>query len=401
MTEQSRNNQGKTKRFKMRVRPVFTIVLALVFCLFLWKFYICQTAYEKLVAIEKSRAVDDSENAATIYNKLLERKLSLFEYDSQYAALEEPTLAKPWSGKDYPELVSWFEQRRDIVEDLFRASKIEKCRFPITDFPKGAGLHGQRLKAMEEWTLFLVRAANNDIADGRIEQALEKCFCLIRIGRHNRQQPFTLDFYRGLAIESLALQRMRICIVESDLTDENLEAAETAIMQSNDEWTRDFNNMLQVEKLYISTLRHIPTQSGWWYELKAWWQKKRDEKAKIDKLHEIYTRLLTDRRGNQVLIALRRFKNQNGRWPENLEAISLFADKNIFIDPQNNSPFIYKLEGDNFILYGKGPNNIDEGGTDKNGADDRAIWPLHISQTGRENAAMEQSAPERKKQNDN
>ena len=397
MAEQSRDNQKgvETKRSKKRFRPFFIVLSILAFCLFLWKFLFYTQAEEKLAAIEAARAIDDSENAASIYNKLLGYNTSLLKYNFQNTASEDATLSKPWSGKDYPELVKWFELRQDIINDLIQGSKIEQCRFPLTDFPKGSGLHGKRLRAFRIWTFFLVRSANNDIAEGRIEKALEKCFCLIRIGRHNRQQPFALDFSIGIIIESTALRRMRTCIVESDVTDENLGAIETAISQPNDEWTQDLDNMLAVEKLYVRMLPHIPSKPGWRYELKAWWEKKQDQEAKIDRVKEIYTRLLADRRGNQILIALRRFRNKTGRWPESLDELKPLVAEDILIDPQNNGPFVYKLTDDGFILYSKGPNNIDEGGSDKNDADDRAIWPLQIPQTKVQNSKADPSNQEK------
>ncbi len=396
MTEQDQDNhkQVNAERSKKRIRPIFIVLSGLAFCLFLWKYFIYTSPYEKIVAIETARAIPDSENAAGIYNKLLWYSKSQFNYDFQSKDAEDSTLAKPWSEKDYPELAKWFEQHQDITNQLLQLSKIEQCRFPLTDFPKGSGVHGRRLGAMRVWTFYLVRAANNDIADGRTEQALEKCFCLIRIGRHNRQQPFALDFSIGITIEAMALKRMRNCIVEGNVTDENLKTIETAISQPNSEWTRDMENMLAVEKLYVKILPYAPPESGWWFRLKAWREKGQDQQAKIDRLKEIYTRLLADRHGNQILIALRRFKNKTGKWPKSLDELKSSATADIFIDPQNNGPFIYKLTDDGFILYSTGPNNIDEGGSDKNGADDRAIWPLKIPQIKNQNSEADSSNQE-------
>ncbi len=398
MAEQNRDNQKqeKIKRKKRLFGPIPAIVSALALCTLLWFFFFYESVYDKLAAIEAARAIPDSENAATIYNKLPGYDSDLLKYDFPTESFEDVTLARPWSGEDYPELAGWFEEREDIIHDLIRASKIEQCRFPLTDFPKGTGLHGQRLKSLRTWTFFLVRSANNDIAEGRIEKALEKCFCLIRMGRHNRQQPFSLDFTIGINIESMSLRRMRTCIVERDLTDEYLQAIEAQIKQPNNQWIQDMDNMLAVEKLYVKILPHTPSETGWWHQLKARWQKKRDQDSKIDRIKELYTRLLADRRANFILTALRRFRNQNGHWPESLEALLPFVDKNIFIDPQNNNFFTYKLTDDGFILYSKGPNNIDENGSDKNGADDRPIWPLQIPQTSEKNAGEKQPATEKK-----
>jgi hypothetical protein len=86
--------------------------------------------------------------------------------------------------------------------------------------------------------------------------------------------------------------------------------------------------------------------------------------------------LLADRHGNHILILLRNYKDKTGHWPQSLDELQPLADKKIFIDPQNNGPFVYKTTEDDFILYGKGPNKIDEGGRfHLDGGDDWLIWP--------------------------
>jgi len=80
------------------------------------------------------------------------------------------------------------------------------------------------------------------------------------------------------------------------------------------------------------------------------------------RIHDLYLRLAADRRGSQLLIALRRYKNEHGRWPENLDDVKHLAPAEIFVDPINNDSFVYKLTEENFTLYSKGKNNIDDGG---------------------------------------
>jgi hypothetical protein len=99
------------------------------------------------------------------------------------------------------------------------------------------------------------------------------------------------------------------------------------------------------------------------------------------RIQEIYLRRQTGIRASRSIIALRRYKNQNGRWPENLDEIKPFAPAEIFVDPINGNSFVYKLADDSFKLYSKGKNNIDEDGKrdrwgeERTGADDWLIWP--------------------------
>jgi hypothetical protein len=96
-------------------------------------------------------------------------------------------------------------------------------------------------------------------------------------------------------------------------------------------------------------------------------------------IHETYLRTITQQRGSRLIIALRRYKNKNGHWPEHLDDVRPFASEEIFVDPVNGGSYIYKLTGGNFTLYSKGKNGIDEGGRrdfwfEEGGADDLMIW---------------------------
>jgi hypothetical protein len=107
------------------------------------------------------------------------------------------------------------------------------------------------------------------------------------------------------------------------------------------------------------------------------------------KTHDLYLRSIACQRGTRIIIALRRYKNKNGVWPKSLDDVKPLASAEIFIDPINNDSFVYKLTEDNFTLYSKGKNNIDENGKyespEKGGPDDLLIWPSRSSKTKEEN----------------
>jgi hypothetical protein len=95
----------------------------------------------------------------------------------------------------------------------------------------------------------------------------------------------------------------------------------------------------------------------------------------FSRFYEIYNRIFTGKRGCQIMIALRRFKENNNRWPENLEQIKPYVEPEALIDPFNNGDFIYKLTDEGFTLYSIGKNKTDEGGNRTETADDLLIWP--------------------------
>ena len=119
------------------------------------------------------------------------------------------------------------------------------------------------------------------------------------------------------------------------------------------------------------------------------------------RVHDIYLRNLALRRGSRLLVAVRQYKNEKGSWPANLDAVKSLAPAECLIDPINDDSFIYKLTDDNFKLYSKGKNNIDEAGeyeTEwaddyigyKVKEDDWLIWPPKSRKTKKENIDAEQ-----------
>jgi hypothetical protein len=112
-------------------------------------------------------------------------------------------------------------------------------------------------------------------------------------------------------------------------------------------------------------------------------------KGVYPELHDNYLHIAAQQKGTLLIIALRRYKNANGHWPENLDDLKTLAPAEIFVDPMNGDSFVYKLTEDNFTLYSKGKNGIDDGGKgysnaeDKGEPDDLLIWP-HKSKVSRQ-----------------
>ena len=80
------------------------------------------------------------------------------------------------------------------------------------------------------------------------------------------------------------------------------------------------------------------------------------------KVHDIYLRNLALRRGSRLLVAIRQYKNEKGSWPENLEQVKGSVPAEVLVDPITGDAFVYKLIEEDFMLYSRGKNGIDEGG---------------------------------------
>jgi hypothetical protein len=375
---------------RMRKRVWFVVIVILIVaigCYFFSKTGLLdfQSVDEQLAAIEAARAIPDAENAAIIYNKLLENyDESAFSPDSLSSEVKNLSLRKPWLSKDYPELAEWLKGMQDTISTLLEASKKEKCRFPIITDPQQRSADSERINAMRKWTRLLIRAVNNDIAEGRIDAGIQKCNCLIQMGKHLCQQTVLVNYMVGVAVEALALRSMNTFILEGDVSEKHLKIIEAAIPQTKDNWAEVSSKIIEFETLYERKNISFFKRAGWW--LRGLTQ------DVYDRFHTVYLRLLASRRGSRILIALRRYRNEYGRWPETLDGIKNLLPEEILLDPINGGSFVYKLTEENFTLYSKGKNNIDEGGERKqSGADDWQIWPLKIPKPKNEKADAQQS----------
>ncbi len=465
---------------------VAAVVLVLIIWVFLpednegWQPY---TFDEELAALNAKYAVPDSENAATIYNALLEDyDPNTMHPDFLDPNLDNLILRKPWLSRDYPELAKWLQDHQDIITTLIEASKIEDCRFPIVANTVDMSKQIDRLSTIRQCAFLLIRAANNDVAEERIEQALEKQTAVLQMAEHQLQQSTVIEMLVGKAIEALALSQFKRFIVTGDAVEKHISVIEEAVVDIKHGWTHDWPKILDGEKLFTKNmyamfyevnpkgktrLSRDPTAAmraqfppltywrrklmkaktifGWFYmpstpqkaaelvenEFAKYYQMAdanylwpyetpelttlynynclpwhfRDMVMPSESLylnfHDIYLRTIAMRRGIRILVSLRRYKNEHGQWPETLDSIKNLVPEEILVDPINGGSFVYKLTEENFTLYSKGKNNIDENGQynsiwDPNSfvhrieEDDRLIWPPSSSKSKKEKANAEQ-----------
>ncbi|MGB8225409.1 MAG: hypothetical protein WCE45_00885, partial [Sedimentisphaerales bacterium] len=325
----------------------------------------------------------------------------------------------------------------------------------------------ERLGAFRRWSQSLSRAANNDIAEGKIEQGLKKNYCTLQMGNHLCQQSFLIQILSGMAMKNIAISNLKDFIVTGNVNKKQLNIIEGLINEVKYDWESDLPRAIDYEKLlfknvfgvfyevnakgqyrftrnfekvakFFSPEVNIPPKNYlqiklvkansilyWFFApatpqelskiIDAVYQKyyettdpnfdwsKGPNKFSLStfqlnykyfiemlsyilepayyKTHDRYLQGNSFKKGALLLIAIRRYKDKNGFWPENLDEIEGLTKEEIFIDPVNGQSFIYKLTDDSFILYSKGENGIDNGGQpysgerDKNN-DDINIWPL-------------------------
>lgn len=230
------------------------VVIALIIWVFLpeddegWRPY---TFDEELAAIQAKHTIPDEENAATIYNELLQD----FDVDTFYAnvpvnELQNIPIREPWLSKDHPELAKWLKDNENTITKLLEASKIEKCMFRIID-PEYFETQINRNSIMRRWAFFLVSAVNNDIAEGHTEESLQKNLAILQMGKHLRQQSTMIDMLVGIAIEALATNQFNRFVISGDATEERLSVIEEALADIKHDWSYDLPRILEGEKLMI------------------------------------------------------------------------------------------------------------------------------------------------------
>jgi hypothetical protein len=246
-----------------------SIVIAFIVWVFLpdktkgWRPY---TFDKELAAMEAKRSVPTEDNAAAIYNQLLEsHDPNSFDKDFLSWKNKDLILLEFWESKDYPEVASWLEDNQKILDQLMLTCKKDKCRFPIAGDistpglkpPAGVeevtefwwSLQSKRLAPMRYWYELLVCSANNDIAEGRVDEGLEKYIATLQMAKHLYQQPTPMDLLVGIAINLHGLDQINKYIVTGNATNEQLQLLDNTLQSIEYEWRADLHQILDREKL--------------------------------------------------------------------------------------------------------------------------------------------------------
>ena len=174
-----------------------------------------------------------------------------------------------WESKDYLEVASWLEDNQQIIDQIILACKRNTCRFPIggdistpvskptADFQSVIDFwwsSDKRLKPMKDWSELLIVSANNDIAEGRVNQGFKKYITTLQMTKHLYQQPTVMDLLVGIAINLRGLDQINKYIVTGDANDEHLQLLDNALQSIEYDWQSDLHRILDREKLTFKSL---------------------------------------------------------------------------------------------------------------------------------------------------
>jgi hypothetical protein len=193
--------------------------------------------------------VPDEENAAFRYEAALagvdvnNRLGFISRAGHAYGELAENS----WKSEDYPQAAQWFDLRTEVIGKLLQIGEMEKCRWPIYANSECRWTVPYRKVSYGIWLLTV--AAQRDLGEGRFQQALEKCLCLLRTADHCYQQTHDVDFRRALRCERAALQMLRCLLVEGKLSQQNWEAIAHRLPTAADTWHQDMARLLAFDEL--------------------------------------------------------------------------------------------------------------------------------------------------------
>ncbi|MHC4744453.1 MAG: hypothetical protein ACYS8Z_21270 [Planctomycetota bacterium] len=315
--------------------------------------------HKELAAIEAARAIPDSENAALLYYRILdERPLTLPEgfrgseptADPSYGILAPMT--KPTDDPDYNAYAPMLQE----------AGAIKDCRLSLSLAPKVILRRRALCEEIRKWAFLLRKLAQQDQVLGRFDDAFEKYLCMIRMADHCYQQRTREGMYAASLPEDFALGGFSTLIVNGNATESQLAIIDEAVSQLQADWDQAWLQMSRVEKLYAEywnkqfTLKRRLS----WIGINKQLHYNPPPTGPYHAMPKVYARRLFWRRGTRILVALRRYKNNNGRWPQSLEDVASLAPAEVFIHPAKDSKFVYRLKKDTFVLYSENKDGIDE-----------------------------------------
>ena len=361
---QTRQTDGRPRRscFFFAGRRRLIAILSIVVVIGLWLLLRPSMSVEdELAAIDAAHAIPAGENAAEDYAALVLDATAPPDPQLLPEEVRALTLAKPWRSADLPEAAKWVEDHRAIMEGLLQAARKPKCWFPVSDTERPT----PKYFTMEyQGAMLLLRAANNDLGEGRVEAALEKLLCVLQMARHFHSQAHPSEHSTGWDVGREAMKRFGCVVVTQDIPDDWLTKLEVTLPPVENTWDEECRQWDRITSLYVR--KRNRARGRLLYILS------RTIAPRRAATRHMYNTYLAESRAGHILLVLRRHKNATGAWPAALSEIESDLARDTFIDPVSRKRFVYRPTDDTFILYAVGPNAADESGTS---GDDQLFWP--------------------------
>ncbi|UCD52719.1 MAG: hypothetical protein JSW27_08785, partial [Phycisphaerales bacterium] len=202
----------------------------------------------ELAALEAERAVPNEENAALRYDAAL---ADVNVKDRPELGEDEGDILRrlsraPWRDEDQPEVAAWLDAHTTPIDELMQIGQMEQCRWPM--YANSVGEWTVPYNQLEYATRLLALTGNRYLGDGRLNDASETSFCLLRHADHLYQQTYHLDYRIGFKPERSALQMIRYLLVQGELPPEQLERITQRLPSAENHWNRDIARLLRFDE---------------------------------------------------------------------------------------------------------------------------------------------------------
>ena len=189
-----------------------------------------------------------TKNAALIYQRLT------VEFNDSNAPSffndgNSPSTCVQWKGIEHPETAAFIDAHQNIVTEVMVASNMDKCIFPLRRNPMDMPI--PMLGRTRHIASLLLSSANRDMGEYRIDEALEKYKCLVRMGRHIQSQPSFMLLMEGDVIERMAYTQLSSLVIDSNLSRTQRDSIHQTIPATIiDDWSQLQSPILETEKLF-------------------------------------------------------------------------------------------------------------------------------------------------------
>ncbi|MFQ5424323.1 MAG: hypothetical protein ACE5F9_10130 [Phycisphaerae bacterium] len=342
----------------------------------------------------------------------------------------EKVKARIWEPKDYPELASYLEECEPFLKIATKAVERKDFWQPATPRP-------ERLLDVKLPILSATRHASKALLarswmrqDDRAAAMIDAYRVTLRMADHMQQGGVQIGGLVGLAERGLVYDNVLAALSTNVIQGKDIAAAYETLRRydpKSPDWERMITfewamvlDTLQYVKHHGSfdilgmemsvssppdpaqTLRFIDEYYATLVSLPGKWaftarntqrigrycgqQKKRIRNdpflAKMGlaatRAHQLLVRGETRRRGTLLTLAILEHHHKQGKWPKSLDDLKRKSVKQIRTDPFSGADFIYRLAGDQPVLYSVGSDGKDDGARHNakwDGGGDYVFWP--------------------------
>lgn len=362
-------------------------------------------------------AVPDAQNAAPIYKQAADSLR--FSTTEKGAFRTRPHNRTPQMNRDIEAAV---RKNQTAVNLTRRAAATPQCRFPIdwdTDNP--SEITFPHYTELRELAQLLAAQAVLNAKNGDSDAALRDVRALFGMSRHLAGEPVLIGFLVAQSIDSTAHQALAQVLETVPLTLAEAPAFQNSL--PTHDWNRVFIHSLHGERTwtifvferirqptltnFVSEVlgentplwAHFPLILVWHpflkldevHSLRLWRQlldaastrpfghspNAADKVFETTPRYALLTRTLfpvfgrvsdyrdqveVKRRQREVALALTSYRTARGSYPAQLQEVASLWGKTLPLDPFSNKPFVYRREGNSFLLYSVGANRTDDAG---------------------------------------